>query len=52
MKTGIEKSNCSGCDVCSNVCPVDAISYETDEFGFKYPVFAENCIDCGLCERT
>lgn len=45
------KKECSGCEACSNACPVDAIVMETDELGFKYPkVNMDTCINCNKCE--
>lgn len=44
------KENCCGCSACFAVCPVKAISMETDEEGFLYPlVDAEKCICCYRC---
>lgn len=41
---------CCGCRNCLNVCPVGAIDFENDTYGFEYPVIEkEMCIDCGLC---
>ena len=38
---------------CIEVCPKDAIHFEEEYDGFKYPVIDQNkCIDCGLCEKT
>lgn len=44
------KSQCCGCEACINVCPKDAISMETDEYGFEYPkINNEKCVSCGRC---
>lgn len=44
------KSNCSACTACMNICPKQAIFMKSDENGFLYPdVNTEKCIDCGLC---
>ena len=40
---------CTGCGVCKNVCPVNAIQMIANEEGFLHPVIKDNCIDCGLC---
>ena len=46
----IEKSKCTGCMACRNVCPRNAIIIETID-GFDYPQINENmCISCNLCE--
>lgn len=43
---------CTGCMLCYNICPVDAIKMVPDEKGFLYPVIqTEQCIGCGACER-
>lgn len=47
------KTVCCGCNACGDICPKDAIAYETDIEGFWYPkVDMNKCVDCGLCERT
>lgn len=44
------KSECSGCTACMNICPRNAIKMEYDDEGFKYPVIdKEKCINCGAC---
>lgn len=51
LKTG-NKSECSGCTACMNICPKNAIKMVCDEEGFKYPVIDKNkCINCGACFR-
>lgn len=47
-----DKSMCSGCHSCLNICPVNCISMKIDEEGFWYPyVDSSKCIDCHLCEK-
>lgn len=47
------KTNCTGCGACYNVCPVGAITMQGDEYGFYKPVIDKaKCINCGLCEKT
>ena len=47
------KKDCCGCNACGDVCPVGAISFQTDKEGFWYPsVDTGKCIDCGLCEKV
>ena len=44
---------CTGCELCSSVCPVDAISFVTDGEGFRYPsINASKCIDCNKCVKN
>lgn len=44
------KSDCSGCYACVNVCPLNCISMEADETGFWYPKVSYNkCIKCKQC---
>ena len=47
-----EKYDCTGCGACKAVCPVQCISFISDEEGFSYPVADSRCIDCGKCERV
>lgn len=47
------KSDCCGCSVCGESCPVNAITMENDEYGVPYPlVRQELCINCGKCIRV
>ena len=47
----ISKNNCTGCEACANVCPVNAITLRLGEDGFSYPnIYSEKCINCGKCE--
>lgn len=47
-----DKSKCSGCHSCMNICPKNCIEMKVDEDGFWYPaVNKEKCIECGLCEK-
>lgn len=46
----IQKKNCTGCKLCSDLCPVNAITYETDWYGFDYPkVDYGRCVSCKKC---
>lgn len=48
-----DKTKCCACGACIAVCPKDAIHFETDEFGNRYPkVLTDKCIQCGLCNKT
>lgn len=47
-----DKTSCSGCSACANICPQKCISMENDMMGFMYPsVDMEKCVGCGLCEN-
>ena len=47
------KFNCYGCELCKDICPVQAIEVVEDEEGFKYPrIDKDKCIKCGLCEKN
>ena len=49
----VEKEACTGCGTCENICPVEAISMETDQEGFWYPaVNEEKCAHCGKCLKV
>ena len=46
------KSDCCGCGLCAQNCPVQCITMKADEEGFMYPLIdAGKCIDCGACVR-
>lgn len=48
-----DKSTCSGCSACANICPKNCITMMADEKGFLYPQTNENeCINCGQCEKV
>ena len=41
---------CTGCKMCADICPVDAINFEINNEGFWYPVINEKkCINCNKC---
>lgn len=47
-----DKSKCSGCAACANICPKKCISIISDEKDFLYPSVKESeCIKCGLCDK-
>ena len=48
-----EKSKCTGCFACYNICPKNAIKMEEDEYGNVYPKINSNkCINCNLCNNV
>lgn len=47
------KTECCGCNACSQKCPKNCIQMLEDNEGFLYPhVNIESCINCGLCEKV
>jgi coenzyme F420-reducing hydrogenase beta subunit len=49
----ISKKDCCGCYACATICPLDCITMEEDQEGFRYPISDEKqCADCGLCEQV
>lgn len=48
-----DKSRCTGCGACVQVCPVNALNMERDAEGFAYPVAdSALCIACDRCLRV
>lgn len=48
-----QNKSCTGCGVCVNVCPVNAIEKAYDARGFWYPhIIKSKCISCHKCERV
>ena len=49
----IAKIDCTGCKMCADTCPVQAISFKTDNEGFWYPsVDYKKCLKCKKCIST
>lgn len=47
----INRSQCTGCMMCGDICPKKAISFPVSN-GFWYPRVDEDvCINCGLCQN-
>lgn len=45
-------SACTGCEVCSIVCPTKSITMKENKLGFMYPeIDVSTCVDCRTCER-
>ncbi len=50
--TILDKIKCTGCGLCNNICPTNAITMLPDNEGFIRPVInEEKCVQCGLCAR-
>lgn len=47
MKAAIDKDKCTGCGLCADICPIEAIKLE-DEIA----VVNDECIECGICVDT
>lgn len=47
------KENCCGCSACSNVCGQHAITMQSDDEGFLYPIINQKlCTGCGICDKV
>lgn len=48
-----KKECCSGCSACMYVCKHGAITMQSDEKGFKYPIInTEKCVECNMCRKN
>lgn len=48
-----DAKSCLDCRACSSVCGKNAIAFELDEYGFRYPVIDEKlCVGCRRCESV
>lgn len=48
-----DKSLCSGCGACANICPRQCITMTADSEGFLYPTVEKSlCTDCGMCVKV
>lgn len=44
------KTECTGCSACMNICPKEAIKMEYDSEGFWFPIIdTTKCIECRKC---
>lgn len=54
-KISIDKSCCKGCGICLSVCPkkIFVRGKKRNTYGTSMPDIAdaENCVECGMCER-
>ncbi len=46
MAAKIDKEKCTGCGLCVDACPVEAISMNDDD---KAEVDVATCTECGVC---
>ena len=53
IDTVIPQSNCTGCGLCSHICPTKCIAMKEGKLGHLFP-FVDNqkCIQCNLCVKT
>lgn len=47
----LDKTLCTGCGLCLNVCPFGAIKMKADDEGFLFPDVDGKCTQCGLCAK-
>lgn len=53
MPVPISKSECCGCSLCAEICPVNCITMITDDEGFRYPHVDDSiCIRCEKCKKV
>lgn len=46
----METETCTGCGACLNICPTQALTMESDQEGFWYPVIEQGqCTGCAAC---
>ena len=45
MAAQVDTEKCTGCGICVDVCPVEAIKLEND----KAKIDNDTCMDCGAC---
>lgn len=44
MSVKVDKEKCTGCSLCVEACPVNAIKIENDK-----AVINDECVECGAC---
>lgn len=48
----VGRINCSGCSLCSLICPTESIEMKADVEGFLQPIINhDTCVNCGVCYR-
>lgn len=48
----VEEALCTGCGICSLMCPIGCIQLQQNSEGFLYPHISNACIDCGKCRKV
>ena len=52
MKQICERSKCTGCSTCMNVCPKNCITMKDNQYGIPMPSIDEdNCMNCNMCVK-
>lgn len=44
MAAKVSNEKCTGCGICIDACPVEAIKLENDK-----AVISDDCTECGVC---
>jgi ferredoxin len=44
MAAKVDKKKCTGCGICVDICPVQAIKIEKEK-----AVINDDCVECGAC---
>lgn len=53
MRKICEEQLCSGCGVCTNICPRNCITLKENSLGIKVPVInLDECINCDMCKKV
>lgn len=48
----ISNEMCTGCGICSKICPKKSIKIQETNLGFYNPIIDDSCINCGLCKKV
>lgn len=52
MNNVLDFTKCSNCGACYNICPVSAISVNSEKMFYSLSVDSEKCVKCGLCKEV
>ena len=53
FNSSVDKSKCSGCGACVQLCPKKCIELTEDNNGFLFPVVDNTqCVECHMCEKV